>query len=348
MRVLVILLCLCSTTAGAWGAAHAWRQTAPAAPPDEPEWARFPTSAPPVESTPQSAERIKRAESAERTERYSRFSAGAGGPAVAVTEILTGLAGGAVLGSAYDVEGQTSNLYTGAMIGGLTLGTTGILYQYFYRVERSSSLFATLTSLAWMTGGIGFANNRHLGDKKRAFIALGFSQLGLFGSLLLTSRGLELSGADLGLISISAAYAVAIASLIELVNDARNSTRGYNFAPMLMAPAIGMAVGGLLSVPLELNGVAFALITTIPPVASGMALALSAPLSSRATTGRVVLLTLSGSLGLTALITALTSLAAPRERTSASTLQLTPTPVVLAAGRHNTALAVGPGVSIQF
>jgi hypothetical protein len=318
---------------------------APAAPPP----AAPPPAAPsPPAWTPPAARSTGPAESpAERAVRYSRFSAGSGGPALVVTEVLLGLTGGAFLGSTYDAEGKTSNLYTGAMLGGLTLGTGSILYQYFQRVERDESLLATLTSLSGLAGGIGFANAHHFGDRDRIILSLATSQVGLFAALLLSAGGLDISSADVGLMSITSFYSVLIASLIEFINDARNSTRGYNFAPMLMAPAIGMAIGGLLSIPLEMNGVAFALVTTVPLVASGFAIALAAPLSNNATTGKAVLITLTSSLGVTALITALTA-EPPKQRASAGAPRLTPTPVVLAAGRRNTGLAVGPGVAIQF
>ncbi|WP_224240156.1 hypothetical protein [Hyalangium gracile] len=339
MRPFLLLLCLCSTVAGAWEPTRSFAQAAPSSSssPDEPEWARTPPpSTGPAESP------------GERAARYSRFSAGPGGPAVVVTEVILGLVGGSVLGSAYDTEGKTNNFYTGAMIGGLTLGTAGILYQYFLPVERSEALFATLLSLSSMVGGIGFANSNDLSDRDRAILSLACSQVGLFATLALTSGGQGFSGADMGLISLTAFYSSLIAGLIEFINDAENSGRGYNFAPMLMAPTIGMVVGGLLSIPLELNGLGFALISSVPLMASGMAIALSAPLSGNATTGRVVLITLTSSLGLTALITALTSNVPPPQRASASGPRLTPVPVVLAAGRHNTGLAVGPGMSIQF
>lgn len=308
----------------------------PRAAPSPPEWAPPPSSTGPAESP------------AERAERYSRFSAGSGGPALVVTEVLLGLAGGGFLGSTYDADGKTNNLYTGAMLGGLMLGTGSIVYQYFQRVERDESLLATLSSLSGLSAGIGFANSHHWGERDRALLSLACSQVGLFASLALTSGGLDISGADMGLITLTSFYSVLIAGLIEFINDANNSGRGYNFAPMLMAPAIGMAMGGLLSIPLELNGLAFALLYSVPLAASGLAIAMAAPLSGNATTGNVVLITLTSSLGLTALITALTSSVSPEQPASASAPRLTPVPVVLAAGRHNTGLAVGPGVSIQF
>ena len=107
MRALFLLTFLLSTAAAAQPA-----QAAPqpeASSPDEPEWARTPPDTRPAES-PGNGPR-----------RYSRFSAGPAGPSIAVAEVLLGVSGGAILGGAYDTDGRTDNLYTGAMLGGLAL-----------------------------------------------------------------------------------------------------------------------------------------------------------------------------------------------------------------------------------
>jgi hypothetical protein len=266
-----------------------------------------------------------------------------------VLEVILGLAGGAMVGLAFDAEGETNHFYTGAMLGGLTLGTAGTVYQYFIPVERRESLLTTFAAVAGLSAGIGFANNQELADRDRAIIALMSSQVGVFASLLITAGGLEVSGSDVGLISIMSIYTTLFAGFIELINDAQ-STRGYNYAPMLIGPAVGMAIGGLLSIPLELDGLGFTLLTSIPLAVTGMtfgfAVAVSRGLSVGA--GRAGLIALSGSLVITALTTALTYVPPPRERATASAVKLTPMPVLLAAGRDNSGLAAGPGLWIQF
>lgn len=328
MRALLLLTCLLATVAGA--------QTEPAgSSPDEPAWARPPPSTGPAESA------------GSRAQRYSRYSAGPAGPTIAVAEVLVGIAGGAILGNSFDAEGRTNNLYTGAMLGGLTLGTGGILYQYFFPVQRRESLLATTASLAGLAGGIAYANNQNLGDRDRALLAVLTSQVGMFSSLLLTRGGEDLSSADYGLICLTSVYATAFAGLIEFIHNAETSG-GYNFAPMLMAPAIGMALGGLLAIPVELNSLAFAILWPVPLSIGGMAFGLAAPLSGNATTGRVGLIALSGSLVISTMVLALTYSPPEWERTSESTVKVAPVPVVLAAGRGNTGLAAGPGLWIQF
>ncbi|MBN1207208.1 MAG: hypothetical protein JXB05_20150 [Myxococcaceae bacterium] len=340
MRSLLLLVCLVSAAAGAQPLGRFSAQAEPpdsSSSPDEPDWARTPPAEGPAEPA------------GVRARRYSRFSAGPGGPSLVVLEVIIGLAGGAMVGSSFDAEGETNHFYTGAMLGGLTLGTAGTLYQYFLPVERRESLLTAFAAVAGLSAGIGFANNQDLPDRDRAIIALMSSQLGVFSSLLLTSGDLELSGSDLGLISIMPIYTTLFAGFIELINDAQ-STRGYNYAPMLIAPAVGMAIGGLLSIPLELNGLGFALITAIPLSITGMtfgfAVAISRGLSAGA--ARAGLISLSASLVITALTTALTYVPPPQERASASAVRITPMPVLLAAGRDHSGLAAGPGLWIQF
>jgi len=336
MRPLLLLLCLTATVAGARQPGSFSAQGEPASEPGMPDWAR----PPPAEGPAQPA--------GERAARYSRFSAGPGGPAVVVAEVLLGLGGGAMLGATYDTDGKNSNAYSMAMISALALGTAGTMYQYFVPVQRRESMLATTSSLVAMMGAIGVANGNDLSDRSRAILAMAASQVGLFAPLLLTAGGEDVSGEDLGLMTVTSSYAFLFTSLIEFISDAESTSRGYNFAPMLLAPAVGLALGGLLSIPLELSAGRLVIISLVPLIPTGMAIALAAPLSGNATTGRVVLTTLSASFVLTALVTVFTYEPPARERASASAVQLTPLPVVLAAGRDNRSVAAGPGLLVRF
>lgn len=334
MRALLLLTCLLSAAAGAaqpGGSAPPPESSSP----DEPEWARPPPGTSPA------------AFPGERAQRYSRFSAGPGGPSIAVAEVLLGLSGGAILGNSFDTEGRTNNLYTGAMLGGLALGTAGIFYQYYLPVERRESLLATTASLAGLAGGIAYANNRNLADRDRALLGIAASQVGMFSALALTSGGKDISGADFGLISLTSFYATVFASLIEFIHDAE-TPGGYNYAPMLMAPAIGMAIGGLLSFPLELNALSFAILWPVPLALGGMAFGLAAPLSNNATTGRVGLIALSAGFIVSAMSLVLTYTPPPQEQLASTAPRIVPMPVLLAAGRDNRGLAAGPGLWVQF
>jgi hypothetical protein len=300
-----------------------------------PDWARPPPSEGPAQSA------------GERAARYSRFSAGPGGPAIVVAEVLLGLGSGAMLGAAYDTDGRNSNAYSVSMISGLALGTAGTLYQYFVPVQRAESVLATTASLVGMMGAIAVANGNGLNDRDRALLAMVTSQVGMFSTLLLTAGGEDVSGADVGLMTVTTTYAFMFTGLIEFISNAE-SRRGYNFAPVLLAPAVGMALGGLLAIPLELSAGRLLVISLVPLIPAGMAVALAAPLSGNATTGRVVLTTLSASFVITALVAVFTYEPPPQERTSASSLQVSPMPVVLAAGRDNRSVAAGPGLLVRF
>jgi hypothetical protein len=337
MRSPLLMLCLLATVAGAAPArgyaAQAEPSSAPS--PDVPDWARPPPAEGPAEPA------------GSRALRYSRFSAGPGGPAVVVSEVLLGLGGGAMLGASYDTGGKNSNAYSFAMIGGLALGTAGTLYQYFVPVRRRESILASTASVVGMMGGIAFANGNGMNDRDRALLALVSSQAGMFASLLLTAGGEDVSGEDLGLMTVTSSYAFLFTGLIEFISNAE-SGRGYNFAPVLMAPAVGLALGGLLAIPLELSAGRLVVISLIPLIPTGMAIALAAPLSGNATTGRVVLTTLTASFVITSLIAVFTYEPPAKERLSSSAVQLTPVPVLLAAGRDNRSVAAGPGVLIRF
>jgi hypothetical protein len=337
MRLLLLLLCLTSTVAGARqpGSFSAQAEPSPAAEPGMPDWAQ----PPPGEGPAQSA--------GERAARYSRFSAGPGGPAVVVAEVLLGLGSGAMLGAAYDTGGQNSNAYSAAMISGLALGTAGTLYQYFVPVQRREAMLATTASLVGMMGAIAIANDNDMNDRDRAILAMVTAQVGMFSTLLLTAGGEDVSGSDLGLMTVTTTYAFMFTGLIEFISNAESS-RGYNFTPVLLAPAVGMALGGLLAIPLELSAGRLLVISLIPLIPTGMAVALAAPLSGNATTGRVVLTTLAASFAITSLITVLTYEPPPRERASSSPVELTPVPVVLAAGRDNRSVAAGAGLFVRF
>ncbi len=337
MRLVLLLLCLTATVAGARqpGSFSAQAEPAPSEEPGMPEWAKPPPSEGPAQSA------------GERAARYSRFSAGPGGPAVVVAEVLLGLGSGAMLGAAYDTDGRNSNAYSVSMISGLALGTAGTLYQYFVPVQRAESVLATTASLVGMMGAIAVANGNDMSDRDRAILAMVASQAGLFATLLITSGGEDVSSSDMGLMTVTTSYAFMFTGLIEFISNAE-SNRGYNFTPVLLAPAVGMALGGLLAIPLELSAGRLLAISLFPLIPAGMAVALAAPLSNNATTGRVVLTTLTASFVITSLVAVFTYEAPLEERATASSVQVTPMPVVFAAGRDNRSVAAGPGLFGRF
>ncbi|HYI01529.1 MAG TPA: hypothetical protein VD972_36570, partial [Hyalangium sp.] len=305
--------------------------------PTQPALAPAPRSSGPTESPRQ------------RALRYSRYSAGAGGSTLALTQGMVGVVTGAMLGSAFNIasDAQDSDGYTGAILGGLTLGTAATLYQYFVPIGRRESLLAAGAATAGLMASLTLANSRQLSDKDRAVLALASTQAGIAGVLLLTAGGGDVSAGDAGLVGATSLYGSVVAGLIEYIH-ARETGQRYNFVPALLAPAVGMAVGGLLAIPLELSS-ASAFELTAYPLGAGMTALL---IGSRIADDVVVAKTVLGTIGATFFIIALVNGLSPgpveSPQPSASTLEAMPVPVVMAAGRGNDSLAAGPGLFLRF
>jgi len=310
-------------------------------------------SAPPAPSQPALAPAPRATGPAEspgqRALRYSRYSAGAGGSTLVLTEGMVGIVTGAMLGSAFDIASDTrdSDGFTGAMIGGLTLGTAATLYQYFIPVGRRESLLAAGAATVGMMASLTVANSRNLSAQDRATLTFASTQAGILGVLLLTAGGGDVSSGDAGLVGATTLYGFVIAGLIEYIHAGQTDQR-YNFTPVLLAPAVGMAIGGLLALPLELSS-ASAFELTMYPLGTGMlALLIGSRLADDVVVAKTVLGTVAGTFFLVALINGLSGGPMEPPQRSASTLQAIPVPVVMTAGRGNDSLAAGPGLFLRF
>ncbi|MFP2933225.1 hypothetical protein ACLESO_50385, partial [Pyxidicoccus sp. 3LG] len=283
--------------------------------------------------------------------RYSRLSAAAGGPTLVLSEAVGGMVLGAMLGSSYDdPNGRSDNAYTGAMLGALTLGTASTLYQYFVPVRRNEALLAAGAATLGFTAGVSAANGWDLDSRRRALLALTTSQVGVASVLLLTAGGEDVSSGDTGLVGMTTLYAFLTTGLVEYIG-ARQTGEDYRFTPLLIAPAAGMLLGGLLAIPLELSPSSLR-DATVFPVGMGLAaLLVGSRLDvSDATVAKTVLGTMAGTFAITVLLNAL----APEGPTQQDRLradggfQPVPVPVVVPAGRGNNAVAAGPGLFMRF
>jgi hypothetical protein len=142
-------------------------------------------------------------------------------------------------------------------------------------------------------------------------------------------------------------YGFVVAGLVEYIH-AKESGQHYNATPMLVAPAVGMALGGLLSIPLELS-TSSAFDVTLYPLGAGLiALGLGTRLADEVVVAKTVL----GTVAATYLIVSLAHMLTPADeeipQRSASTLQAVPVPVVMSAGRGNDSLAAGAGLFMRF
>jgi hypothetical protein len=289
---------------------------------------------------------------AKRALRYSRLSAGEGGSLVVLTEAMGGLVTGAMLGDSYDAEGgRADGAYAGAMLGALTLGAAGTLYQYFVPVRRNESLLAAGAATLGFTAGVSAANAWGMDSRQRALLSLVTSQVGVASVLLLTSGGEDVSAGDTALMGMMSFYALLSTGLIEYIG-ARQSGERFRYAPVLVAPAAGMLLGGLLAIPLEVSPASIRDITMFPLGMGALALLIGSRLDvSQATVAKTVAGTVGGTFALTVLLTVLSSDVPTQQDLRAeagSGLQAVPVPVVVPAGRDNRSLAAGPGLFMRF
>ena len=208
-------------------------------------------------------------------------------------------------------------------------------------------LLAAGAATAGLMAGLTVANSRNLSDQDRAMFAFASTQASILSVLLLTAGGGDVSAGDAGLIGSMSLYGFVFAGLIEYIH-AKQTEQRYDYVPVLMAPAIGMALGGLLAIPLELSTTSAAELTMYPLGAGLTALLLGARLADEVVVAKTVLGTVAGTYFLIALANAIAGDPAEPQRELRQRVQAMPVPVVLAAGRHNTGLAVGPGLAIQF
>jgi hypothetical protein len=309
----------------------------PPPPPAEPRRVREPGPTGPVEPP------------GSRARRYSRYSAGAGGSTLVLTAGLNGFVTGAMLGSAFNVsnDGSNSDGYTGAVIGGLTLGSAAILYQYFVPVGRREGLLVGGAATTALMSSLAVANSGNMSSKDRALLTFTATNASIAAVLLFTSGGEDVSAGDAGLVGATALYGFVIAGLVEYIH-ARQTRQDYNFVPMLLAPTLGMAVGGLLALPLELSPRLVFELTTFPLLTGAAALLVGSRLADGVTTAKTVLVTMGGTFFLIGLINGLSAHAEESTQYSASSFQAVPMPVVMPAGRRNEGLAAGPGLFMRF
>lgn len=375
MRPIALLLGLATTLASAQQPVAASSQQDPLPPPplmsspqssDEPEWATPPSLSPPAEPEPRDTRPTPTARPAapepepapppsrkpapQRPLRYSRLSADSGGPTLVLTEAVGGMVLGAMLGSTYDdANGRSDNAYAGAMLGALTLGTASTLYQYFVPVKRNESLLAASASTLGFMAGVSAANAWDLDSRQRALLALTTSQVGVASVLLVTAGGEDISSGDAGLVGMTAFYAFITTGLVEYIGS-RQSGERFRYTPLLVAPAAGMLVGGLLALPLEIPPSSIRDITLFPAGMGLVALLVGSRLDvSNVTVAKTVLGTVAGSFAITVLLSALSpDEPTQQDRQTARAFQPVPVPVVVPAGRGHNALAAGPGLFMRF
>lgn len=279
---------------------------------------------------------------AAKHKRHSRFSAGPGGTLLIFTETLTGLVTGGLVGASY-VSGARSSAqggYFGALSGGVLLGGISAMYQYYVPVGRVTSGLAALGSVVGALAGVGFGLGLRFDHPAPiTWSVLVGSQLGVAATLAATYGMADISGEDLGLIGMSTLYATVLTllgyALIGLAPD----------WPLAMAPAAGMAIGGLLATQFDLE-TGRALRLTALPLGIGMVLFYLG--ATWAGDARLAAATTLVGIGIAFGLTLMFTTEEAPEVAMAEPTRIFATPVILAAGRRNEGIAVGPGVGLTF
>jgi len=311
-----------------------------------------PPAVQPAPPPPPPPEAQRSAETAsERATRYSRFSSGSGGMLLVFTELLSGAVTGGILGNTVESENGT---YVGAVLGSLTLGTAAALYQYYVPVERNESLLAAGGAALGFLAGFGYGTEQDLSGRDRAIASLLATQAGIIGVLAATAMPGDVSEGDASLVGMSALYAFVLTGLVQsTVLLSQEGDQNPNLSPALVAPLLGMGVGGLLAVPLELSSSRIFKLTALPLGVGAVLLLAGTALAD----GPAVPLSAIGGIAATFVITALVTAEDPtpypptspglRNQTS-ETFKALPVPVLMRTGRRNESLTAGPGLLMRF
>ncbi|WPB76567.1 hypothetical protein KYC5002_47220 [Archangium violaceum] len=318
-------------------------QVPPPPPPTQVQQPAPPPPPPPAEGPSETA--------AERAQRYSRFSSGAGGMLLVFTELLSGAVTGGILGNTFASD---NGAYVGAVIGGLGLGTAAAVYQYYVPVERNESLLAAGGAALGFLAGFGFGSEQGLNVRDRSVATLLATQAGIIGVLAATAMPGDVSDGDASLVGMTSLYAFVLTGLVQAtVLLAEEGDQDPNLAPTLVAPLLGMGVGGLLAVPFELSASRVFKLTVLPMGVGAVLLLAGTALAD----GPAVPLSAIGGIAATFVITALVTAeeptpyppTSPRLRSQASeTFQAFPVPVLMRTGRRNESLTAGPGLLMRF
>jgi hypothetical protein len=267
------------------------------------------------------------------------------------TELLSGLVTGGILGNTFE---SRNGDYVGAVLGGLTLGTAAAVYQYYLPVERNESLLVVGGAALGFLAGYGYGSEQRLSERDRAVTALLTTQAGIIGVLAATVGPGDVSQGDASLVGMTALYAFVLTGLVQsTLSLAEEGDQDPDLSPMLVAPVLGMGLGGLLAVPLEIAADRVFKLTVLPLGVGAVLLLAGTALAD----GPAVPLSAIGGIAATFVITALATTEVPtrypptlpmqRLRPS-ETFQAVPVPVLMRTGRRGESLTAGPGVLLRF
>lgn len=222
-----------------------------------------------------------------------------------------------------------------------------MLYQYYVPVERNESFLVAGAATTGFITGTTLVALTDAAPVPGALLMFGTMEAGIISVLALTHGGGDVSNGDAVLVGMSSLYALALTGLTQgLIHE--TSSREQNFYPTLMAPAVGMAVGGLLAMTLELDALRLTRLTLIPLGVSMTLLGLGAAFADGITVPLSSMAGLVTSFALTLLLTSDPDVPTRQEGLRSADFQVMPVPMVMTAGRDNSSLAAGPGLFVRF
>ncbi|HEY0097060.1 MAG TPA: hypothetical protein VGB96_22220, partial [Archangium sp.] len=228
------------------------------------------------------------------------------------------------------------------------------LYQYYVPVERNESLIAAGGAALGFLAGFGYGSEQGLSSRDRAVTTLLTTQAGIIGVLAATSLPGDVSDGDASLVGMSALYAFVLTGLVQstvLLSEAGD--QDPNLSPTLVAPLLGLGVGGLLAVPFELSASRVFKLTVMPLGVGAVLLLAGTALAD----GPAVPLSAIGGIAATFVITALVTAEDPTpypptspglRSQSPEAFRAVPVPVLMRTGRRGESLTAGPGVLMRF
>ncbi|MDX2010917.1 MAG: hypothetical protein SFW67_12030 [Myxococcaceae bacterium] len=324
-------------------------QTPEAAPADAaPVEATPPPPPPPVSAESTGAEGPKLADRTATPARFSRFSAGRGGPLYAFSQLVDGVVLGAFAGGGLATGGRlgSGEAFIGALAGGLLLGGAHTVVQYFHPVGLATAGTIALGTGVGALAGFGVASLGIVSSfTTSALIAVAFSQLGALVPLLaLWNVEDDISGEDLALLGMTSGYGFVLTGLTLLLFGGRVSGLAAQVA-LLVAPAVGMALGSLWALGPDLAQGRILKLTALPLGVGLLTFLLGAVLAQGnfQLVGAATLLTTAATFGVTYF---LTSDEPARSTPGGASVQ--PSLSLAPAGWRNEGIAVGPALTGRF
>jgi hypothetical protein len=321
------------------------QEATPAPPAETPLEATTPPPPPPTAEPGESGPTL-----ADRTStpaRFSRFSAGRGGALSAFSQLVDGLVLGALAGGGLATGGTLGGgqAFVGALAGGLLLGGAHTVVQYFHPVGLATAGAIALGTGVGALAGFGIAALGLVPSfTAAALIATAFSQLGALVPLVaLWNVEGDIAGEDLALLGMTSTYGFVVTGLTLLLFGGQVSGQAVQ-AALLLAPAVGMALGSLWALGPDLSQARILKLTALPLGVGLLTFLLGALLEQGnfQLVGAATLLTTAATFGVTYFLTG----DEPANPSAGPTLQ--PSLSLAPAGWRNEGLAVGPALIGRF